>query len=204
MTLIQDEAEQNLQDDLDIDHGYPETAAAAIRRQVALGIREGFHAEVQQQQAEATAAHTLYQFFKIHPELNCLANEGILRHWCREQSILVSGDAINLAYEACRHMLAVKPPDKPTPPLTPAEQVRKENKRLLGMSKKDLWAEVKRTHAAQIPTIKIPYSAKQLKAMQPRVLRDLISFPNGQDRENGAVRAAVNRILAEDAARTRR
>ena len=41
MTLTQDELEQTVQDDLDIEAGYPETAAAAIRRQVALGIREG-------------------------------------------------------------------------------------------------------------------------------------------------------------------
>jgi hypothetical protein len=200
----QEQIDQNIQDDLAIDGGQPETAAAAIRRQVALGIREGFHAEVQEQQAEANAAHTFYNFFKTHPELNCLANEGILRDWCREHLILISLDAVDIAYQACRQMMAVKPPDKPAPPLlTPAELVRKENKRLLGMSKKDLWAEVKHSHAQQTPIIEIPYTAKELKSMQPRVLRDLISFPNGQDRENGAVRDAVNKILAEDAGRTR-
>jgi hypothetical protein len=73
--------------------------------------------------------------------------------------------------------------------------IASHNAKLKSLSIPELRAEAKRVLALREPEVKVtvPYTKSQIKAMDPKTLRSLMTYPNGQRREG--VSEEITRIL---------
>jgi hypothetical protein len=168
------------------------------------GIREEYQLQNDHAQNAVLASQSFYFFFRDNPRLDLQANEALIRDWCREKHALIKPDSIQLAVSALGSQLAMKPLPPVPPAPTQAELAAKENERLLAATPESLHREIRKNDRARIADapVAIPYTAKEILAMPSRVLRSLISYPNGTDRPG--YRKAVNDILAAHSAQRNR
>jgi hypothetical protein len=201
--MYRDQSERDLQDQQDsanLTSSDPSVVLETIRRVASAGVREEYEMQNDHARAQAAAAQAFYQFFRDNPRLNIQANEVLIRQWCHEKHASIKADSIKLAVTALGNQLAVKPLPPVPPPPTQAELAAKENKRLLNSSPNSLHRELRKNDRARVADnapVLIPYTGKELLQLPARVLRNLMSFDNGQDRQNGAVRRAVNKLIAD-------
>jgi len=204
MTSESERELQDVQDGENLRSGDPTVVLETIRRVASSGIREEYELQNDRVRAQAIAAQALYQFFRDNPRLAIQANENLIRSWCADKHAAIKADSIALAVDALGSQLAMIPLPPVPPPPTPQELAATENERLQNSSPSSLHREIRKHDQrwAATPTITIPYTAKELLAMPSRVLRNLISYPDGSDRPG--YRKAVNDILAAHSAQRNR
>lgn len=200
--MYRDQNEQDQQDAANLTSSDPSIVLETIRRVASAGIRDEYQMQNDHARAQAVAAHAFYQFVRDNPRLDNQANESVIRSWCHEKHALIKLDSIKLAVAALGSQLAIKPQPPVPPPPTQAELNVKENDRLLNSSPMALHRELKandriRAGIVDNAPVVIPYTGKQLLQMDSRTLRALMTHTNGQDRQNGAVRRAINKIISD-------
>jgi hypothetical protein len=143
-----------------------------------------------------------YAFCKANPHIaDCDANRSVLEDFAQSSGLLLEGfssDTYAFCASQIADRLAMVPQTVPEVVQPSTEELRlAENKRLRGMTTGDLHKEIRNGQKFVQPEIKLDFSARQFKEMPARVIKNILTFPNGQQRPG--VQAAVNKLLRDAA-----
>lgn len=128
--------------------------------------------ELRNEQDAAEEARAFFLFFKQHPELNCIANEKLLKDYITPMD--VTFDALEFSLDSVRNRLAIKTPQKTAETLKAA--VDTENERLKNLSVSELRTMVSALRPKE-RVIELPpeFDRAKIKAMTALEMRALVT-----------------------------
>jgi hypothetical protein len=140
-----------------------------------------------------------YAFCKANPHISdCMANRSVLEDFAQSSGMFLEGfcpDTYAFCASQIPDRLALNKPEVPEVVPPTADELRlAENARLRGMTTRELHKEIRDGQKIVQPEIKLEFSAKEIKQMPVRVLKNILSYSNGQERPG--YRKALDKILA--------